>query len=190
MTEVVTQVIRRSFGKGGVKAIASSNSAARLLAGKTMHAAGKMGRGQSLKAKKLKPNSRAKKALDAEWDRLLLLLADEIGQASPPLLAGCSRRASFGRRDLMRLKMTRAIEEPFGLVLLVVLMGDFMQLNPVASHTLLEAFLRKSSVPGAPSKITDEDKDGYNVFRKICENVVLFTGTPGSWTLLCHGCWR
>ena len=74
MTEVVNVVIRRFFGEAGVKAIASSNSAARLLAGKTMHAAGKMSRGQSLKAKKLKPNSRAKKKLDAEWGRLLLLL--------------------------------------------------------------------------------------------------------------------
>ena len=79
MTEVVTLVIRRFFGEEGVKAIASSNSAARLLAGKTMHAAGKMSRGQSLKSKKLKPNSRANLKLIAEWDRLLLLLADEIG---------------------------------------------------------------------------------------------------------------
>ena len=60
MTEVVNLVVRRFFGEEGVKAIASSNSEARLLAGKTMHAAGKMSRGQSLKAKKLKPNSRAK----------------------------------------------------------------------------------------------------------------------------------
>ena len=60
----------------------------------------------------------------------------------------------------MKLDVDRAIEEPFGLVLLLVLMGDFMQLNPVASHALLEAFLRQSSVPGFPKKTTEEDRDG------------------------------
>ena len=88
-----------------------------------MHAASKMTRGQSLKAKLLKPNSRAKKAQDDEWARLLLLLGDEIGQASPPLLAGCSRRASYGRKEFSRLDMRRVLEQPFGRVLLIVLMG-------------------------------------------------------------------
>ena len=71
MTEVVLPVVRHFFGERGVKAIASSNSAARLLLGKTMHAAGKMTRGQSFKAKKLKPNCRAKKALVKEWEHLV-----------------------------------------------------------------------------------------------------------------------
>jgi len=177
MTEVVLKVIRQFFGLQGAKAIAAANSAARLLGGKTMHAAGKMTRQQSLKAKDLRPRIRAKKALATEWDYLLLLLGDELSLASPPLLSGVSRRASHGRKDLMRLDMNRILEQPFGEVLLQVLMGDFMQLNPVASHTLLEAFLRKSRVPGVPWKISEEDHDGYKVFRKICENVVLFTGT-------------
>ena len=51
MTEVVLKVVRHYFGERGVKAIAATNSAARLLLGETMHAAGKMTRGQSLKAK-------------------------------------------------------------------------------------------------------------------------------------------
>ena len=63
MTEVVVKVVRHFFGEAGVKAIASANSAARLLKGKTMHAACKMTRQQSLQATRLKPNSRAKKAL-------------------------------------------------------------------------------------------------------------------------------
>ena len=177
MTEVVVKVIRTFFGEEGVKAIAASNSAARLLGGKTMHAAGKMSRGQSLKAKKLKPNSRAKKALDTEWSQQVLLLADEIGQASPPLLAGCSRRASYGRKDLMKLDMSRILQEPFGNTFIIGMMGDFMQLNPVASHTLLEAFLPSgTAVPGVPSKTTEEDQDGFSVFRQICQNVVLFHG--------------
>ena len=107
--------------------------------------AGKMGRSQSLRAKMLRPNSKAKKALELEWGYLVLLLGDELSLASPPLLAGVSRRASYGRRALKKLEVFKFMEQPFGEVLLQVLMGDFMQLNPVKSHTLLEAFLRYSS---------------------------------------------
>ena len=64
MTEVVLKVVRRFLGSDGVVAIASSNSTARLLRGKTMHSAGKMVREQVLKAKNLKVSSRQRKALE------------------------------------------------------------------------------------------------------------------------------
>ena len=76
----------------------------------------------------------------------LLLLADELSMASPPLLAGVSRRAFHGRAHLLHLNFEEILEHPFGDVPLQVLMGDFMQLNPVLNHTLLEAFC-KSAVP-------------------------------------------
>ena len=119
-----------------------------------MHAAGALTRGQSLKAARLKPNSRAKKKLQAEWDHLILLLADELSLASPPLLAGVSRRASHGRKDAFDLDMLRCMEQPFGNVLLQALLGDFMQINPVQGHVLLEALLPKGThVPGTPKKV-------------------------------------
>ena len=177
LTEVVVKVVKRFFGDRGVKAIAAANSAARLLKGKTMHAAGKMSRKQSLEARKLRPNSRAKKALQREWEYLVLLLGDELGVASPALLAGISRRASHGRKDMLKLDLSEILQQPFGEVLLQALAGDFLQLNPVASHTLMEAFLRRCTVPGVPGKVKEEDEDGYKIFRKICENVVLFTGS-------------
>ncbi|CAK0803316.1 unnamed protein product [Prorocentrum cordatum] len=177
MTEVVNKVVVRFFGHRGLKLVAAANSAARILGGKTMHAAAKLTRKQSLAASKLKPNTRAKKKLEAEWEYLVLLLADEIGLASPPLLAGLSRRATFGRKDLLRLCVARAIEEPFGQVPVQAIMGDFMQINPVCSHTLLEALLARARVPGVPRKITDEDEDGWKVFRKMASDVVVFTGT-------------
>ena len=61
--------------------------------------------------------------MEAEREYLVLLLADEIGLASPPLLAGLSRRATFGRKDLLRLCVKRAIEEPFGQVPAPAIMG-------------------------------------------------------------------
>ena len=125
MTEVVNKVFRAFLGKRGLKAIAAQNSSARLLLGKTMHAAGKMTRGQSLKAKALKPHSQARKALEREWADLALLLVDEVSMASPALLAGVSRRAFHGRPRMLRLAADAVMEHPFGDVLLQVLMGDF-----------------------------------------------------------------
>ncbi len=178
MTEVVMKVVKQFFGRRALKAVAAANSAARLLEGKTMHAAGKMTRKQSLKARNLRPRKKAKDALANEWYDALMLLADEIGTAAPPLFAGVSRRASHGRREAYKLDMARAMEQPFGETLLQVVMGDFLQLNPVASHTLLESLLSAGTrVPGVPRTTTDEDRDGYSIFRKVCENVVLFTGT-------------
>ena len=55
-------------------------------------------------------------------------------------------------------------------------MGDFLQLNPVKAHSLLETFC-KSPVPGVPHKTTEEDADGFRVFRSMCSNVILFSGT-------------
>ena len=76
----------------------------------------------------------------------------------------------------MRLQDGEDLERPFGDVPLQVFMGDFMQLNPVLNHSLLEA-LCSSPVPGVPTGTSDADRNGYKVFRQCCENVVLFTGT-------------
>jgi hypothetical protein len=147
MTEVVIKVVRSFLGERGVKALAATNSAARLLRGKTMHAAAKMTRQQSLKAKHLKPTSRIRKALELEWSDPFMMIGDEVGVAAPALLAGISRRASHGRARMLNLNLEDIMEHPFGDVTLQVLMGDFMQLMPVRSHSLVEAFC-KSSVPG------------------------------------------
>ena len=53
-----------------------------------------------------------------------------------------------------------------------------MQLNPVKSHTLVEALLGAGTrVPGVPMKVKGEDEDGFAIFRRFCEHVVVFTGT-------------
>ena len=41
----------------------------------------------------------------------------------------------------------------------------------------MEALLQRSVVPGVPKKMGDGDRDGYKVFCKFCEKVVLFTGS-------------
>jgi hypothetical protein len=182
MVEVVLKVYDYFLGAKGVKAIAATNSNARMLLGKTMHAASKMVRGQSLKASSLKPTWKQRKALEREWQDSWLLLIDEIGLASPPLLAGTCRRVFHGRSRMLRLPAETMMEHMFGDVPVQVALGDLMQLLPVMSHSLLQA-LSFSPVPDADKKKktkmkkTAEDEDGFNVFRSMCKNVVLFTGT-------------
>ena len=54
--------------------------------------------------------------------------------------------------------------------------GDFMQLNAVLSHTLLESFLPGSelSVPGVPGETSALNKDGYKIFDAMTGIVILF----------------
>ena len=179
VTEVVLPVARHFFGETGVKAIAAHNSAARLLLGSTMHSAAKLTRGQSMKAKKLRPKPRARKALENEWSRTACLVADELGLASPKLFAAVSRRAFYGRakdRGFDARCSELAVEHPFGDVPIQVVAADMMQLNPVRSHSMVEAYC-SSKVPGVPAKTADEDKEGYDILRRGFSEVVLFTGS-------------
>ena len=155
-----------------------------------MHTAGKLTRQQSLKAHKIKPTSRAKQALQREWEAPVFLLGDELSMAAPALLAGISRRASHGRKDLLKLDMSAVLAQPFGQVLLQALAGDFMQLNPVTSHTLMEAFLFNSFVPGVPRKLRDEEKDGYSIFLRCVSMLCSLLVLTASWMKICPGSCR
>ena len=53
---------------------------------------------------------------------------------------------------------------------------DFLKLNPVKAHTLVEA-LCKSKVPRVPAKTQGEYRYGYKLCRSACKNVIIFTGT-------------
>ena len=179
LTEVVLPVARHFFGEEGTKAIAAHNSAARLLHGSTMHSAGKMRRQQSMKPKMLRPKGTVKKALEKEWSLTACLVADELGLAAPKLVAAVSRRAFHARapeRGYDQRKIELAVEHAFGDVPVQVAAADMMQLNPVRSHSLVEAYCT-SKVPGVPATTTEEDQEGYDILKKQFSDVVLFTGS-------------
>ena len=79
-------------------------------------------------------------------------------------------------------------ERTFRNMIFQAMLGDFLQLNPVKSHSLLGTFIQNSGIriPGVPSyeHLSHADKQaklqqikkGYDVFDKACENVVLHTG--------------
>ena len=67
-----------------------------------------------MKARHLKPDARARKALESEWADMFFLLGDELSLASPPLLAGISRRAFHGRAKPLGLRYEEELERTFG----------------------------------------------------------------------------
>ena len=56
-----------------------------------------------------------------------------------------SSRACWGRSRYWNFCIGNLEEHPFGDLLLFLAAGDFLQLNPVLSDSLLEAFLRDNA---------------------------------------------
>ena len=167
VNEVVLPVLRR-FCPGAFQAMASQNSAARLIAGATMHAMAAMTRNQALTARK--PTRGALEKLKKGWEALACVLLDEASLMPPDLLAMVSARAGWARSELLRLSPDMFVERPFGDILLQIMLGDFLQLNPVRSHSLMEAFLEDTgvAVPRVPAATSDLDRQGYSIFRHRC----------------------
>ena len=59
------------------------------------------------------------------------------------------------------------------------LLGDFLQLNPVKKHTLVESLIDTAvhKVAGVPGETQPLASDGYTIFRQITEHVILLKGT-------------
>ena len=68
---------------------------------------------------------------------------DEISLTPPPLLAVLNASAGWGRQEIAALKDVADFQErPLGDVLCQIMSGDFLQLNPVLNHSLMEAWLQ------------------------------------------------
>ena len=186
MTEVVLPVYQK-FCPGCARASAAQNSAARLIGGSTFHYMAALTRFQALTGKK--PSRPALRKLQMLWGGLALKLMDESSLIDPQLLAVLNENASWARAEQYSLDTAGFVENPFGNILMQLLLGDFMQLNPVRSHTLLEAFLAGTDlkVPRVPTyeKLSEDvrkqnealDQKGYRIFDVMSQTVVLFRGS-------------
>ena len=60
-----------------------------------------------------------------------------------------------------------------------ILLGDFLQLNPVRTHTLVESLIDTAvhKIAGVPEKNSTVGVKRLHHFRLITENVILFKGT-------------
>ena len=185
LTEVVKPVYER-FVPACSCGVAAQNSAARLIEGVTMHHMAALSRGQLLSVRGL--GGEKVRRLNQLWGHLVLLYVDEISLTNPQLLNAVSRAACHGRRGSLPAQ-ARFEDHPFGDVLAQLMLGDFMQLNPVLSHTLVESVLSDSDpkVPRVPeyakmdakSRIYQQglDQAGYDIFLKFLDCVVLFKGS-------------
>ncbi len=190
-TYVVTKVVLRVYERfcpGCTRASAAQNSAARLIGGATFHYMARLQRNQALTG--ARPSRQTIIKLRMLWDHLIAKVMDEASLVDPQLLATLNANACWGRLETYGLRPGDFVEDPFAKVLLQLLLGDFMQLNPVMSHNLLEAFLKGTElrVPRVPTyeHIKDAaqrkqkerlDEDGYRIFDRLAGLVVLFRGS-------------
>ena len=141
-TFFITTAIQPTYARylpGASVAFAACNSAARLIGGNTMHRMAALARHQPLS--ETKPSAQALEKCKHFWAHVALTIGDEGSQMDPNLLATVSARAYCGRIQRGRWDIGSLPHHPFGDVLMQVLLADFLQLNPIKSHTLLEALI-------------------------------------------------
>lgn len=139
LTQVVLPVYE-AYLPSCARGVAAQNSAARLIRGCTFHYLAGLTRNQALAIKK---PTKQRLALLRRWQRLVLLFMDEISLTPPPLLAVLNASAGWGRQEIAALKDVADFQErPLGDVLCQIMSGDFLQLNPVLNHSLMEAWLQ------------------------------------------------
>ncbi|CAK0851590.1 unnamed protein product, partial [Prorocentrum cordatum] len=136
----------------------------------------------------LREPRQAQEKMQHLWGHLVLAMIDEASLADPQLLTVLNARANWGRHGSHNLDPTSFTETTFGNILAQIVMGDFMQLNPVRTHSLLQTFLRGTAIhmPRAPTydgmdkdqRIEKErlDKEGWDIFDRLSEPVILFHG--------------
>ena len=195
LTTVVLPVYDRYLPGASVR-VAATNAAARLIGGTTMHQLAALTRNQTLTCGK--PGAAALDRLKRSWGHISVVFADEIGQTNPELLATLSWRCAWGRLHLTERagRLSQCVttgsvgsrkqwssfpgsSQAFRDVPVQLSSGDFKQLNPVRSHTLLETFLEGTGLtfPGVPKETSDAAQAGLAAFRELTHDVVLFSGS-------------
>ena len=175
-TEVIDIIrkVARAFLRGE-RAMASSNSAARIVGGETIHSASHMHGKMSLTLDRLEQG--ITDDFIFEWADVDLLILDEISMVSPRLLGALSYRLCCARRahgvDPLLYHERGHI---FGGVPLIVMAGDFMQLPP------FEGFRRVSLLMTPTDGIGDDGSEtvarrGYRLFWEGLTDVVILTKT-------------
>ena len=179
LTKVVMAVFQW-FMPGQCRKQASTNSAARLIAGDTMHACA--GLLKSAKFTAEEPSRKVQNKLKTTWGTAVFVYNDEVGAAAPGLYGTLSSRAYWGKRAAGQIEDVGPKQAPFGNPLLHVDAGDFAQLRPVpkGSPSLMEAFLmsrKEYANEGRVRPLTDMEMLGLKTFDLVAETCVEFKGT-------------
>ena len=158
-------------GPGSVAVVASSNSAARVVGGDTVHSWCHMHSEMGLSLQSLSRG--VTDALVDDWHNVFAVILDEVSMVSPKLLGAASYRMCLARRRSHGADPDLYTESGhrFGKVPLVVLAGDFMQLPP------FEGKVRVSLCMSSPSWAKLEHLNGLKLFWEGITDVVLLPRT-------------
>ena len=157
---VLVPLLEAFYGSHGVLKEASSNKAARLLHGKTIHTANKLNGGSSLRTVHLRLNERRAKVLGNIYSKIGGKIIDEHSQINAKLFHADAYITSLARAPIYKLAPERYAQplETWGCLPVVCVAGDELQLPPVPHEASLLAPLEGCS---------DEHKAGVAIFAGL-----------------------
>ena len=100
---VLNLLLEAFYGPQGVMREASSNKAARLLRGKTIHATNKLNGGSSLRAEHLRLSDKRAKALGNIYSKIGAKIIDEHSQINAELLHADAYITTLARAPIFKL---------------------------------------------------------------------------------------
>ena len=157
---VLVPLLETFYGRQGVMKEASSNKAARLLRGKTMHTANKLHGGSSLRTVHLRPKEQRGKQLESIYSKLGAKVIDELSQLNAQLFHADAYITTVARAPTYKLAPERYAQplDTWGCLPVVCVGGDELQLPPVPMQASLLAPLEDCS---------DEHKAGVAIFSSL-----------------------
>ena len=173
-TEVVAilqALMLRFFGADSCVAVASSNSAARVIGGDTVHSSLRLSGQSSMRLGKLCEH--VTDDLKDFWTPVEALIVEEVSLMSPDLLGALSFRTSLARQAKHNCdpNLYQHPEHMFGKIPIVVYLGDFMQLAPISGKQ------RTSLLKPAGMYASDEHRGGQRVFWEGLTHVLMLRKT-------------
>ena len=158
--KVLAPLLQTFYGPEGVMKEASSNKAARLLQGKTVHTANKLQGNCSLRTVHLRLNEKRGRVLGAIYGKTGAKIIDEFSQLSAKLFHADAFITSIARAPIFNLRPERYAmpEHTWGAMPVFVMGGDELQLPPVPMESSLLAPLEGTS---------DEQKAGVAIFAGL-----------------------
>ncbi len=136
--EVLRSLVHEILGRGAERGLCLSNSACRVL-GKgamTIHKAMHAKKGQKLTAADIRVKSQEVAA--AQWSNVLMTVIDEFGMLGAMVLHALMEYVSLGREGVDGYERAKYLEEPLGRMCLLILQGDFMQLDAVMAQGVID----------------------------------------------------
>lgn len=173
VVSIIRQMMSHFFGEGSDVAMASSNSAARVIGGDTVHSCLHLNGKASMKLESL--GRGVTPELCARWCDVKCLILEEISMMSPMMLAAISYRlclARCGRHVGITPALYTDRAHCFGGIPIVVMLGDFMQLAPLG-----EEGGRMSLLMEPRAKCAAETRAGLHLFRQALTHVMFLRTT-------------